>query len=409
MSNETYPPVLQQVLALLDTVCDAGQQMMMYAKNNDIRAVSPLLSDTEQAVRMIEQTQPDLVTGAEHAYLPETMENIADTIASVRSAMTSGDDATATTLICYQLYPFLLQLRASFYFFGSVFPDPERMKSYYADRFADAYRAPSRAEQNDCPFQLSIAIPAYNHLETTKQCIDQLMKVTDFKKLRAELILLDHGSTDDTYAYFKSLGIEKVIRFKRNNRMFVFPTMSQVCEGKYLAFVSNDILVSEHWAELLLSCMESDPDIIAAAPATPNTPNLQALGLPDLRPDAFLSWAASHNRDDSSMWDDRARIMPTMAVYRTEAINKIGFADPFFYTMEFWDDDFSLRARRAGYRQVLCRNVACYHFGSVTGGEAKRTEGTLPLGRKLFLERTVSMPGGTAPATTIRSRSCYNR
>lgn len=55
--------------------------------------------------------------------------------------------------------------------------------------------------------------------------------------------------------------------------------------------------------------------------------------------------------------------------------------------MEFWDDDFSLRARRAGYKQLLCRDTYCYHFGSVTGKDAQLKENTLEKGRNLFLRK----------------------
>ena len=68
-----------------------------------------------------------------------------------------------------------------------------------------------------------------------------------------------------------------------------------------------------------------------------------------------------------------------------EKLDKMGFGDRWFQTMEFWDDDVSLRARRKGFRQFLCTDVYCHHFGSVTGGVAWGH--TLAAGRELFLRK----------------------
>ena len=284
----------------------------------------------------------------------------------------------------FQLFPFLRQLKEAFYFWGTIYPNKVQMDRYYQNEFARHYQNYYVREGEPARYRLSIVVPAYNHLETTKQCIEHLLKETDFEKLNAELILIDHGSTDGTLEYFESLGVGKVIHFKNNVRMYMFTTLFQLCQGKYFAFVSNDILVTKNWAEILENCLESDPKIIAAVPATPNISNGQGIGLPNLGAEEFVVWAAEQNKSDSSRWNDRARLMPPLGMYRTAEVNVLGFADPVFYSMEFWDDDFSLRARRAGYRQLVCNDVACYHFGSVTGKEAWKKENTLVYGRELF-------------------------
>ena len=86
--------------------------------------------------------------------------------------------------------------------------------------------------------------------------------------------------------------------------------------------------------------------------------------------------------------------MPVIAIYDIDKVNTIGFADRYFSTLEFWDDDFSLRARRAGYKQVLCLDTWCYHFGSVSGREDQLKYRTLQNGRSLFIAKHGVDPWG---------------
>lgn len=378
--------ILIQTLDILETADEACFVLRENMERGDLLSSNAILDDLSAVSETLDNVTSPLLSSLPHAYIRETLGNISVSVMSVRAALEKKDIQRAVTLSRFQLHPFFIQLRASLYYWGMIFPDEGKMDEYYAREFAAQYR--SRVfHAGEEKYRLSVVVPAYNHLEVTKQCIEHILKYTDFNALNAELILIDHGSSDGTLDYFKSLDVAKVIHFSENNRPFVFSTMAQVVEGKYFAYVSSDVLVTQNWAEHLLTCMESDPVIVAAAPATPNTSNLQAIGMPHLEPDDFVSWANDYNHDAPEEYEDRARLMPTIAIYRTSVVQDIGFIDPLFYSMEFWDDDFSLRARRAGFRQVLCPNIACYHFGSVTGGEAKKTENTLELGRALFLQK----------------------
>ena len=379
--------VLDQILDLTDTACQASLELLARYAGGELDSALALLSDLRGVVQAVGAAQEPLVPELEHAYTSEMLENIVDTLDEIDRSIQGDNPERAAMKMEFQLFPFLRQLKEAFYFWGTVYPDRSEMAQYYREEFAAHYRNFYVQDEDPAAIHLSVVVTGYNHLEMTKKCVEQLLKETDFHALNAELILIDHGSTDGTLEYFESLGVGKVIRFKRNVRMYMFSTLAQLCRGEYFCFVSNDILVTKNWAEILLQCLESDPKIIAAVPMTPNIANLQMLSVPANGPDEFVAWANAQNRSDPSRWSDRARLMPPLGMYRTRAVSEIGFADPYFYSMEFWDDDFSLRARRAGYRQIVCGDVACYHFGSVTGKEGQVKEGTLVYGRELFQKK----------------------
>lgn len=393
MVDENSREILERILELTDTSCQAGLELLERYTGGDLDGAAELMSGLKAVAQTIRTAQEPLLPQLEHAYTSEMLENIEDTIEDIERSIQGDKQERAAMKMEFQLFPFLRQLRESFYFWGMICPDKQAMDRYYREEFAEHYQ--NFYVQEEPEFQLSIVVTAYNHLETTKRCINQLLKETDFEALNAELILIDHGSSDGTLEYFESLGIGKVICFKKNVRMYMFTTVAQICKGRYFAFVSNDILVTRNCMQILSECLSSDEKIIAAVPATPNIANLQMLHVPTDDPDEFIAWANEHNRSDPSLWEDRARLMPPLGMYRTDAVSQIGFADPYFYSMEYWDDDFSFRARRAGYRQIVCGNVACYHFGSVTSGAAKVQESTLEYGRELFLKKCGVDPWGT--------------
>lgn len=379
--------LLNRILELLETACGASVELLAQQGSDDISGAEMMVLDLQAVVRSVSGARELLAQQLEYAYTEEMLENIEDTLDDILHSLRAGDLGRAAMKTEFQLYPFLRQLKESFYFWGQVYPDKDRMDRYYREDFALCHRNPYITDGEAMPFRLSVVVVGYNHLDVTRQCVEQLLKETDFEALQAELILIDHGSTDGTLEYFESLGVGKVIHFKRNVRMNMFVLLAQICQGEFFAFVSNDVLVTRDWAEILLQCMESDPRIIASVPATPNISNLQdsqILHMPKDNAVEFVKQANWKNRSDPSRWNDRARLLPPLGMYRTDAVSEIGFADPYFYSMEFWDDDFSLRARRAGYRQIVCDDVACYHFGSVTGGEFQAKEGTLSYGRELF-------------------------
>ncbi|MEY8356417.1 glycosyltransferase [Lachnospiraceae bacterium 54-53] len=312
------------------------------------------------------------------------LHNITWTVDKIIDQINDNQDEKALDLIEFQLIPFMTEWREDTYFWFLIYPDREKMNIYYETEFARNHK--NNYENRGEKYLVSIFIPVYNKLEYTKKCLDSLYRYTDFEKYQCELILLNDGSTDETDIYFESLGIRKVLTLKENVKTMIFSLMYRVCQGKYAVFVNNDTILTSHWLDNLLACIKSDETIISVVPSTPNTSNLQSMTV-RLTPENVQEEAKNHNKTNPLLWEERSRLMPVIALYDINKVNTIGFADRYFYTMEFWDDDFSFRARRAGYKQILCRDTWCYHFGSVSGGEDQVKHRTLENGRELFLRK----------------------
>lgn len=393
MVNEHHTQLLDQILALLDTACGASLELLEQYTAGNLTEAGRLLDDLSAAAAAVQEAQQPLLPQLQHAYTTEMLENTADTLEAVRRA--TQDTDRAVFLIEAQLFPFLRQLREVFYFWGAVYPDKARMDRYYREEFAPHYQNYYITGGSSPRYRASVVVVAYNHLEMTKQCVESVLKHTDFEKLNAQLILVDHGSTDGVLDYFEHLGVGRTVHYKANMRGTMFCALPQICDSEYYVHVANDTVVTKDWLDILLKCADSDPSIAAVVPATCNTSNLQDTGVPLSDCDALVRLAETRNRSNPLLWSDRARVLPVIGLFRLQALNQIGFWDPLFYTFDFMDDDFSLRARRYGYRQVLCEDVMCYHRGSATVKDVQGKEDTLGQGRRLFLEKHGVDPWGT--------------
>jgi len=318
-------------------------------------------------------------------------ENTKWTVEKLLELIEDGHLKEAEDLTEFQLIPFLKEWKEDTYFWLTIYPDKIKMKHYYDCEFIENHR--NTYENRGENYLVSIFIPVYNKVEYTKKCLESLFRNTDLTSHSCELILLNDGSSDGTEDYFKELGIRKVLTLKHNVKAMIFSLMYRVCEGKYAAFVNNDTILTSNWLDNLLTCIQSDPDIISVSPSTPNTSNLQGM-IDEFTPENAEEKAKAHNVKCPYLWEERCRLMPVIALYDVDKVNTIGFADRYFYTMEFWDDDFCLRARRAGYKQVLCKDTWCYHFGSVSGKEDQLKYRTLQNGRNLFIEKHGVDPWG---------------
>ena len=381
MEQGNKEQLIYNIISLSELMLTTGIQFLdAYRKKSEEGNIH--FNDLLAGLKVLNEIYPQIEGKLNHAYYMPMLTNIDDTLLRVEEAVNSGGEERALSLIEYQLIPILQEFKEEVTFWGTIYPDKAKMALYYQNDFVPQH-ANSYIEKENRPYQVSIFIPVYNKVEYTRQCIESIYRYTDFDRYKCEFILINDGSTDGTEAYFESLNIKKVINLKENVKASIFTTAFRVCEGEFFLFVNNDTLVTDGWLDNLMACIQSDEKIISATPCTPNTSNLQT-DLEHLFPQELSELEHFKNTSNPDLWEERSRIMPVIAIYRAKLLNEIGFADRLFYTLEYWDDDFSLRARRAGYRQMLCRDTYCYHFGSVTGKKDIEENNTIQHGNKLF-------------------------
>jgi len=208
----------------------------------------------------------------------------------------------------------------------------------------------------------------YNKLDYTQACIENLLKYIP-KDLNYELILINHGSNDGTKEFFESVVPDKQIDILRNGGGF--EAFTRVIEGKYVLFVSNDILVTENAIENLLACVKSDPSIAYVVPATSNISNYQTIKEDFKSPEEMFLFAAKNNRLNPLKWEQRTRLINPIAMFPANLhLSSTGILSHTYKLSEdgflFPDDMLSYFIRKRSKKMILAKDAYCFHYGSVT-------------------------------------------
>ena len=239
---------------------------------------------------------------------------------------------------------------------------------------------------------VTIYIQAYNGLDKTRRCVESILKYTT--GIDYDLLLIDNGSTDGTFDYFKSIDFEakRIIRFTENKgasvpHLFLSPDMV----SRYVVFVANDLIVTHNWLSNLLRVAESDSKIGLVNPMSSNVSNLQDPGLTFSGYDDMQKKAAAFNVSDPGKWEERLRIITLGFLVKKECLFAMGMpiADVGF-AHNFSDDDMAFRIRRAGYKAILAGDTWVHHDDDKKNlpiEKAVRIQKDLNIGRENFRDK----------------------
>ncbi len=110
--------------------------------------------------------------------------------------------------------------------------------------------------------KISIITAVYNQLAMNQIYWENLVKNT---RQPFELIVIDNASTDASADFFESVGARVI----RNPGNYSYPVSQNqgiaVAKGEWLAFLNNDIIVSEGWDEVLIAnAVHNQLDVITS-------------------------------------------------------------------------------------------------------------------------------------------------
>lgn len=391
MEQNVRETLLSRIFELFNT----GEEAVAYLENSGLAENQYLLGDLEMLcaaiASAIEQLAPQIKLKNK---LKEIGLNAPLTAQRVRRLLEDGQDSHALTQFTCSFVPLFLFWRQYTEFFLLHAASEESLKDWYAqgrERIRQIRQTPKRDAPGEFRFDFSIVVLFYGNQKMTKECLDAIEAHT--KGHSYELITFDNGSDPETTAWCEGLPHEKKIYYPHNMGSaaagnLIFTMAPYYTEGKYLLYVSNDVIVTPRYDEILWACMESDPRIAMAVPVCNSASNLQAISVPYAKNDlkGMFSFAEVYNHCDSRKWEDRARLFSILASMRPDTLKEMSFAiDPLFCYDMFADDDFNCVLRRMGYRQVLCKDVFVHHYGSATIGEGQFQ--VMDLGRAQFRQK----------------------
>jgi GT2 family glycosyltransferase/glycosyltransferase involved in cell wall biosynthesis len=217
---------------------------------------------------------------------------------------------------------------------------------------------------------VDIVVPVYNAPDDLLRCVDSVLACTHSAYT---LVLIDDASPDPRVgALFDELGQrgDRRIELVRNSRNAGFTATANLGMRRSRADVvllNSDTVVTTGWLDALLRCAASDPRI---ATVTPFSNNAEICSFPRFCENN--AWPAGDDPERTRKAFEAAAVptypdLPTGVGFcmfvRRAVIDDIGVFDPAFGAGYGEENDFCLRAAKAGWRNVLADDAFVVHTG----------------------------------------------
>jgi glycosyltransferase involved in cell wall biosynthesis len=212
--------------------------------------------------------------------------------------------------------------------------------------------------------RVSIVIPAFNQLDYCRQCIFSIQAHTD---LPYRLILVDNGSTDGVSEFFDSIPDATVIHTGENLGFAAGTNRGLAHAEGHVLLLNSDTIVPQGWLSRLQGALLSDTDIGLVGPMTncaSGSQQIDGLQLDSL--EAINEYATGLAAGHGGRVRDVARLVGFCLLIRDKAFAQLGPLDESYGIGNYEDDDYCLRAIRAGWRLCVAEDSFVFHYGSRT-------------------------------------------
>ena len=394
----------KQILEMMNTALEASEEMMKYLHEEKLLEFEEISEGLCLMIQSINNIADGLQQEEPTLNLPAASKSVLVSALRVQK-IAKENIARACHKLEFELIPLIEEMRVSFFYWGTAYPDPEKIKKYNEE---DIYRLTGNkyieeAEKTGTyKYDLSISVLGYNKMEYTVQCLESLYSHLP-KDISYEIILINHGSTDGTKALYEGYKPDKQLDIAVNGGGL--SACNRIAEGKYRLGISNDVIVTQNAIDNLYKCIISDEKIDCSVPATANVSNFQSLPAEYTDNEGLKRFVEKNNISNPTRWEQRNRLCDPIAMMNAAKFNRLRMYWRYSSSNEqsLPDDRTSLLLRRNGYKMFLVKDAYCHHFGSVTLNEEQQTYSKMALqkGKEIF-EQTF----GVTPWST---GFCYSK
>lgn len=226
---------------------------------------------------------------------------------------------------------------------------------------------------------VAVIIVNWNGLDYTTQCLRSVLELS-YPNLR--VIVVDNGSQIDETIALRKRFISRILTLRVNvNRGFsaginygIRYAISNLPDVKYLLISNNDVTFERDFLHKLITVMEKNPKIGIA------TGKIKVMGRKDILFSIGQKWYPRTGLvknlgfgEKDSQSQIRAReidIVPGCVFLLKRSVLEVGFMDEDYF-LYFEENDYCLRARRAGYKVYLVPDAVAFHKSAVSVNKIK--------------------------------------
>lgn len=224
---------------------------------------------------------------------------------------------------------------------------------------------------------VTIVIPIFNAADALERCLAAVVRHTGAP---ARLLLIDDASTDPRIAGICArYARDPIVRLLRNaqNQGFAANINLGVRESgdDDIVLLNSDVEVTPHWLEHLRHAAYTAHDIGSVTALSDkagafSVPEIGENDRPDwLEPDAY---ARLVTRVSALIWPETPTANGFCAYLKRECLDAVGAFDAAAFPQGYGEEnDFSMRALRAGWRHIVDDRTLVYHARAASFGAAK--------------------------------------
>jgi GT2 family glycosyltransferase/glycosyltransferase involved in cell wall biosynthesis len=246
----------------------------------------------------------------------------------------------------------------------------------------------AQSNQNSFGKTVDVVICVYNALEHVRHCLESV--AMNCPRGYTHLYIVNDGSREDTSKYLREFcrrcDFATLIESSRNEGYTRSANKGlRASTADYVILLNSDTIVPERWIRRIIECGESDERIGIVGPLS-NAASYQSV--PDIRT-AEGDWAVNALPDGVTVDDMAAKVYElseksfprasfvngSCYAIKREVIEAIGYFDEELFPIGYGEEnDYSIRARDAGFQLAVADHAYVYHAKSRSFGHGRRRE-----------------------------------
>lgn len=212
--------------------------------------------------------------------------------------------------------------------------------------------------------KVSVVILSFNTLKYTKLCLDSVFNNSNWANL--EVIVVDNGSSDGSgellqqyqkkYSNLKTILLKKNTGFAGGNNIGI-----KASSGEYIFLLNSDTIVTKGWIRGLVFHL-ADRKVGLVGPLTNSIGNEAKIKVSYKNLKGIEGFANRLALENSGKSFEINNLAFFCVAGRRSVWKKVGLLDERFQFGTFEDDDYCLRAKKAGYKLLCAEDVFIHHF-----------------------------------------------
>ncbi len=212
----------------------------------------------------------------------------------------------------------------------------------------------------------SIVIPCHGELLYTALCLESIARHTPEPH---EVIVVDNGCTDSTAEWCEERGA-RVVRSPVNLGFAGGVNLGLAAmRGDVAVVLNNDALATPGWLRGLTGALARVRHAGIAGPRSNRVSDDQIIPAPpysEAPSEALDRFAAARAREHAGQGREAVRLSGLCMAISSQVLERVGGFDTRFEVGNLEDDDYSVRARLAGFRLWIADDSYVHHYGHRT-------------------------------------------